>query len=33
MEIEDAAIGYIAENIKANIRALEGELEHILAVA
>ena len=25
MEIEDAAIEYIAENIKTNIRALEGE--------
>lgn len=33
VEIEDAAIEYIAENIKTNIRALEGELEHILAVA
>ncbi len=32
-EIEDEAIEYIAENIKTNIRALEGELEHILAVA
>lgn len=32
-EIEDAAIEYIAENVKTNIRALEGELTHILAVA
>lgn len=32
-EIEDEAIEYIAENIKSNIRALEGELEHILAMA
>ncbi len=32
-EIEDAAIEYIAENVKTNIRALEGELNHILAVA
>ncbi len=32
-EIEDEAIEYIAENIKTNIRALEGELNHILAVA
>lgn len=33
VEIEDEAIEYIADNIKTNIRALEGELEHILAVA
>lgn len=33
VEIEDAAIEYIAESVKTNIRALEGELEHILAVA
>ncbi len=33
MEIEDEAIEYIAENIKTNIRALEGELNHLLAVA
>lgn len=33
VDIEDAAIEYIAEHIKTNIRALEGELEHILAVA
>ncbi len=33
VEIEDQAIEYIAENVKTNIRALEGELEHILAVA
>lgn len=32
-EIEDAAIEYIAENVKTNIRALEGELNHLLAVA
>lgn len=31
--IEDEAIEYIAENIKTNVRALEGELGHILAVA
>ncbi len=33
VEIEDAAIEYIADNVKTNIRALEGELTHILAVA
>lgn len=33
VEVEDEAIEYIAEHIKTNIRALEGELEHILAVA
>lgn len=33
VEIEDEAIEYIAENVKTNIRALEGELGHILAVA
>lgn len=33
VEIEDEAIEYIADNVKTNIRALEGELEHILAVA
>lgn len=32
-EIEDAAIEYIAENVKTNIRSLEGELSHLLAVA
>ncbi len=32
-EIEDEAIEYIADNVKTNIRALEGELTHILAVA
>lgn len=32
-EIEDEAIEYIADNVKTNIRALEGELNHILAVA
>lgn len=32
-EIEDEAIEYIAENVKTNIRALEGELSHLLAVA
>lgn len=31
--IEDEAIEYIAENVKTNVRALEGELGHILAVA
>jgi len=31
--IEDEAIEYIAENIKTNVRALESELGHILAVA
>lgn len=33
IEIEDEAIEYISENIKTNIRALEGELNHLLAVA
>ncbi len=33
VEIEDAAIEYISDNIKTNIRALEGELNHLLAVA
>lgn len=33
VEIEDEAIEYIAENVKTNIRSLEGELSHILAVA
>lgn len=32
-EIEDEAIEYIAENVKTNIRALEGELSHLLAVS
>ncbi len=32
-DIEDEAIEYIADNVKTNIRALEGELNHILAVA
>lgn len=31
--IEYEAIEYIAENVKTNVRALEGELGHILAVA
>lgn len=31
--IEDEAIEYIAENVKTNVRALESELGHILAVA
>lgn len=33
VEIEDAAIEYLAENVKTNIRDLEGEFEHLLAVA
>lgn len=32
-EIEDAAIEYLAENVKTNIRDLEGEFNHLLAVA
>ena len=32
-EIEDEAISYIAENVKTNIRDLEGELAHLLAIA
>lgn len=33
IEIEDAAIEYLAENVKTNIRDLEGEFNHLLAVA
>ncbi len=33
VEIEDAAIEYLAENVKTNIRDLEGEFNHLLAVA
>lgn len=33
VEIEDEAIAYIAENIKTNIRDLEGELAHLLAIS
>ncbi len=33
VEIEDAAIEYLAENVKTNIRDLEGEFHHLLAVA
>lgn len=33
VEIEDQAIEYLAENVKTNIRDLEGEFEHLLAVA
>lgn len=32
-EIEDEAIEYLADNVKTNIRDLEGELNHILALA
>lgn len=31
--IEDQAIEYLAENVRTNIRDLEGEFEHLLAVA
>lgn len=31
--IEDEAIEYLAENVKTNIRDLEGEFEHLLAIA
>ncbi len=33
VEIEDEAIEYLAENVKTNIRDLEGEFERLLAVA
>ncbi len=33
VEIEDQAIEYLAENVKTNIRDLEGEFEKLLAVA
>lgn len=33
VEIEDEAVEYIAENVQTNVRALEGELDHLLAVA
>lgn len=33
IEIEDEAIEYLAENVKTNIRDLEGEFNHLLAVA
>ena len=33
VEVEDAAIEYIAEHVKTNIRDLEGEFNHLLAVA
>lgn len=33
IEIEDEAIAYLAENVKTNIRDLEGEFNHLLAVA
>ena len=32
-EIEDEAVEFLAENIKTNIRDLEGELNHLLALA
>lgn len=32
-EIEDAAIEYLAENVRTNIRDLEGEFNHLLAMA
>jgi len=33
LEVEDAAIEYIAENVKSNIRDLEKEFQQILAMA
>ncbi len=33
IEVEDEAIEYLAENVKTNIRDLEGEFNHLLAVA
>lgn len=33
VEIEDEAIEYLAENVKTNIRDLEGEFNHLLAIA
>ncbi len=33
VEIEDEAIEYLAENVRTNIRDLEGEFNHLLAVA
>lgn len=33
LEVEDEAIEYLAENVKTNIRDLEGEFNHLLAVA
>ena len=33
IEVEDEAIEYLAENVKTNIRDLEGEFERLLAVA
>lgn len=33
VDIEDEAIEYLAENVKTNIRDLEGEFNHLLAVA
>ena len=33
VEVEDEAIEYLAENVKTNIRDLEGEFNHLLAVA
>lgn len=33
VDVEDEAIEYLAENVKTNIRDLEGEFNHLLAVA
>ncbi len=33
VEVEDEAIEYLAENVKTNIRDLEGEFNHLLAMA
>lgn len=33
IEIEDEAISYLAENVKTNIRDLEGQLKHLHAIA
>lgn len=33
IEIEDEAVEYLAENVKTNIRDLEGEFNHLIAVA
>lgn len=33
LEIEDAAIEYLAENVKTNIRDLESEFSHLMAIA
>ncbi len=33
VEIEDEAVEYLADNVRTNIRDLEGELNHLLAIA